>query len=195
MKFSQSWISYIFIFAYAIGSIICLQNLMGGQNYQGDIKLTEEQQQQLNSRALAPIDINIWKDGIVPYTFAPGHFDDYAMAFIRNEMDIIEKQTKTSLSDNYCIKFVPRTIEEDYIEIINGGGCWSSLGRSGGKQELSLLYPGNPYDGTCILSGFPAHEFMHALGFDHEQNRPDRDQYIKVNLENLEDRNLIIINY
>lgn len=34
-----------------------------------------------------------------------------------------------------CIRFKPRTTEADYISIVNGNsGCWSSVGRIGGKQ-------------------------------------------------------------
>ena len=56
------------------------------------------------------------------------------------------------------------------------------MGRTGGKQILSLGL-------GCVGSNgdFMAvqHEFMHALGFVHEQSRPDRDDYVTVDFTNI----------
>ena len=55
------------------------------------------------------------------------------------------------------------------------------------SQDLNLSPP-NPdagYWGHCVWKSVVQHEFMHALGFDHEQNRPDRDDYIDVHYENV----------
>lgn len=57
--------------------------------------------------------------------------------------------------------------------------CWSSIGRSGGKQRLSL-------GKGCERKGTAIHEFMHALGFFHEQSRLDRDKYVTVYWNNIE---------
>nr|XP_020137816.1 meprin A subunit beta isoform X3 [Microcebus murinus] len=73
-----------------------------------------------------------------------------------------------------CIDFKPWTGEPNYISVIKGSGCWSSVGnRRAGRQELSI--------GTnCDRIATVQHEFLHALGFWHEQSRSDRDDYVAI---------------
>lgn len=94
---------------------------------------------------------------------------------------MLEDATRANGKD--CIKFVPRTNEDTYIRIINGSGCWSYVGKqvARGEQQLSLKTPG------CMVNAIVAHEFMHALGFWHEQSRPDRDNYITIMFDNIKE--------
>ena len=40
---------------------------------------------------------------------------------------------------NGCIKIRPKTSrDKDWVDIIKDGGCWSRVGRQGGRQEISL---------------------------------------------------------
>uniref|UniRef100_A0A8C4JC01 Metalloendopeptidase n=1 Tax=Dromaius novaehollandiae TaxID=8790 RepID=A0A8C4JC01_DRONO len=73
-----------------------------------------------------------------------------------------------------CIDFKPWEGEKDYISVFKGSGCWSSVGnRQQGLQQLSI-------GANCDRIGTIEHEFLHALGFWHEQSRSDRDDYVSI---------------
>jgi len=69
----------------------------------------------------------------------------------------------------------------NYVVLDDKGSCASFVGRVGqSSQEISL---------TELCYSPPAlimHEFMHALGFYHEQERPDRDQHIRMQWKNVQ---------
>lgn len=114
-----------------------------------------------------------WRDAIVPFEIT-GSFD-------ARTMDLIEKAI-TAYHENTCIKFTPRSHTDlDYVSIQSTStGCWSSVGRTGGRQIVNLQSPG------CTTKvGTIMHELMHAIGFLHEQNREERDDFVVVQLENV----------
>ncbi|XP_023931349.1 blastula protease 10 isoform X1 [Lingula anatina] len=97
---------------------------------------------------------------------------------VKKAMEHWEKHT--------CVRFSPYSEKlagvlghDDFIDFFKGNGCYSFVGRvRNGKQEISV--------GTyCDDLGTMAHELGHALGFYHEQSRPDRDFYVEVKAENI----------
>ncbi|XP_059382449.1 hatching enzyme 1.2-like isoform X1 [Carassius carassius] len=106
----------------------------------------------------------------VPYTIASDFYDD-EKAVIENAMKSIAAKT--------CVRFVSRSNQVDYISIENIVGCSSTVGRSGGKQQLALSVSG------CVSHGIIEHELIHSLGFYHEHTRSDRDQYVQINWQNI----------
>ncbi|XP_071314926.1 hatching enzyme 1.2-like [Trachinotus anak] len=109
----------------------------------------------------------------IPYTVST--------QFSRSEQDKIYSAMKSF--NRTCIRFVRRTDkrkQKDYISIKNRDGCFSSVGRVGGRQILSLKRTG------CVSFGIIQHELIHALGFYHEHSRSDRDRYVRINWENIE---------
>uniref|UniRef100_A0AAQ6IDX4 Metalloendopeptidase n=1 Tax=Anabas testudineus TaxID=64144 RepID=A0AAQ6IDX4_ANATE len=84
-----------------------------------------------------------------------------------------------SFSASTCIRFIPRTTQTDYVNIQSLDGCYSYVGRQGNAQTVSLNSEG------CIYFGTVQHELIHVLGFNHEQCRSDRDQHIRILLQNV----------
>lgn len=77
------------------------------------------------------------------------------------------------------IRLVKRTTaHNDYIRFEDQGGCFSAVGRQGGKQIISLA-PG-------CSAGSTIHEIGHAVGLWHEQSREDRTKFVTINFQNIE---------
>ncbi|XP_029380877.1 meprin A subunit beta-like [Echeneis naucrates] len=98
--------------------------------------------------------------------------------YMEDDLEINAKGVILKAFEQYrlktCIDFKPWSGEANYISIFKGGGCFSSVGnRRVGKQQLSI---GTNCDRIATIE----HEFLHALGFWHEQSRADRDDYVKI---------------
>lgn len=138
----------------------------GGENAVGET----EEEASLSKRATMANKSWRWTNGVIPYN-------------ISQEYTISERQliqlAMTHWTNNTCIRFRQRRNELDYINIFPGDCCASYVGRTGGLQGVSLNRA------QCVTFPTVVHELGHAVGFWHEQSRPDRDSYVSIAYENV----------
>ncbi|OIN58756.1 peptidase M12 [Arsenicibacter rosenii] len=78
---------------------------------------------------------------------------------------------------NTPIRFVARTTQRGYVLFRNSSGCSANVGYSGSLQYVNL--------GRGCTVGNAIHEIGHTIGLWHEHTRSDRDQFIRVNYDNI----------
>ncbi|KAL7389072.1 hypothetical protein ABVT39_026001 [Epinephelus coioides] len=79
-----------------------------------------------------------------------------------------------------CVDFKPYEGESSFISFIKESGCWSYVGDDKKGQNVSI-------GARCDTKSIVQHELLHALGFYHEQSRSDRDDYVKIQWDQIEE--------
>ncbi|VDL76979.1 unnamed protein product [Nippostrongylus brasiliensis] len=149
--------------------------------FNGDIILSEEQLAAMEKETSATdasarkkrqvaIGAGKWTNNKVYFSFDPS---------ISDKFKALTRLAHKKISAQTCIDFVEDATAANRILVFAGYGCYSALGMNGGVQELSL-------GSWCGDIGLIAHEFLHALGIHHMHNRSDRDDYLTVDLTNVE---------
>jgi uncharacterized protein (TIGR03437 family) len=119
----------------------------------------------------------LWPNGTVPYTIGAA-VPSALRQFITNAIQ--------AYASNTPIRWVPRTSEADYVvfksEPATANECGDSfVGRIGGPQNINLNV-----DTTSCTVDETIHEMGHAIGFEHEMTRGNRNYYVNVRYENID---------
>ena len=116
-----------------------------------------------------------WPGGVIPYDISK---------LTPPQQAIARRAMQRWMDTGANLKFIPRTTEIEYVNFTgqtNAGNNTSHVGfKKGERTDINI---------TAFwwrdLEWMPAHELGHVLGFEHEHQRWDRDQFVTIHYENI----------
>jgi uncharacterized protein (TIGR02145 family) len=145
--------------------------------FQGDMILSPElfqNEPKLKGAGISPSYRlgKLWPDNTVYYTINSNitYNTIITPSFIREAIQEVERQTN--------LIFVQRTNQPNYVEFVwHPEACSSPVGMLTGRGEITIA--------NWAIKGVVMHEIGHTIGLLHEHSRPDRDNFIDVDISNI----------
>lgn len=177
------------IHAVTLGHITMADPVMGTRtvtyekinNYavvEGDILIGKISDLQRRGAIITPkVGGSRWSNGVIPYEINENLPFSNKLAILQ----AIDHWQKHSNLEFVELNKKNRYEYRDYISFIPAEGttCSSYVGKHGGMQEINLAPRCNTMN--------TVHELGHALGLWHEQSRSDRNLYVRIAWENIEE--------
>jgi hypothetical protein len=159
------------------------QQLGGGM--EGDMLFAKGFNPKTATRGVAIFGNKQWPNGVIPYDISAitnANDQQTIVNAMRTLMYAVATPVDGTTTRNACIYFRPReATDKTYFKIQYGNGCSAHVGYITQIQSTMTLQQNG-----CFYSHIIQHELLHVAGFYHEQSRPDRDDYLQINLQNVE---------
>lgn len=156
------------------GQEITYERKNGMNFFQGDIVLSDQQLAENGASNKGGASLYRWPNRTIYYTIA-SNMGSININKINTAVNEYNSKTNT--------RWVQRTNQSNYVEFIFGSSTgadgWAHIGYQGGKQTISL--------DQYISVGSVIHEMGHTVGLYHEHARKDRDQYVSIQWNNIQD--------
>lgn len=167
----------VFICLFILSASVSASDSPSERDYfENEFTLGDERE---NDRNAMKSSANKWPHGIIPYRFDES-YAERDRACILHAMEVFRRET--------CIKFIfKRSNQTEYIQFKKSdAGCGTLVGYKGEQS--------NPIDvflsEKCLnRPGAIQHELLHVMGLFHEQSRPDRDEYVEIFWDNIQQSN------